>query len=133
MPHTLYADPMPAPRPRAAKRGKFISIYNPSSYTKWKEGAAALLRAHAPVPPIATPVRVTVTFTCKRPKTTKLAAPKPDIDNYVKAFLDAMTDAEWWADDTLVHHLVATKRWGARGDVGLIHFTVEEINHAPET
>jgi len=122
---------MPAPRPRArairAKSGKsFVSIYNPADYMKWKDATAEALGKFAGVP-FSNPVKLAVVFSVTRPKTTKLAAPKPDIDNYIKSLLDAMTDASFWDDDTLVHKITAEKTWALPGALGSIHFTVEEI------
>jgi Holliday junction resolvase RusA-like endonuclease len=128
----LDVEPMPAPRPRARavrlKNGKtFVSIYNPSEYMKWKEAAAEKLRVFAPIYTLDSPLRLTVLFNLTRPKTTKLAAPKPDIDNYIKGFLDAMTDAKWWVDDTQVIQISAEKAWALPGATGFIHFNVQEI------
>jgi len=44
-------------------------------------------------------------------KTTKLGAPKPDVDNYAKGVLDSMVKAGMLADDTLVHKLTVIKQW----------------------
>ncbi|EQB10397.1 hypothetical protein L284_17025 [Novosphingobium lindaniclasticum LE124] len=53
-----------------------------------------------------------------KPKTTKLAAPKPDVDNYAKGVLDAITkDGRFWSDDSQVVGLWVSKTWteGAPG------------------
>lgn len=92
-------------------------VYSPKEYATWQKEAAALLKAvaaHYFEGPVAVELECQVT----RPKTTKLAAPKPDVDNYAKAVLDAITkDGRFWSDDTQVVTLTATKAWttGAPG------------------
>jgi Holliday junction resolvase RusA-like endonuclease len=126
-------EPMPAPRPRArvirSKSGKsFVSIYNPAEYTNWKADAVEQLSANKPPTPYDWPMHLTVTFHVKRPKTTKLHAPKPDIDNYCKSILDALTQAEWWTDDTLVTGLAAEKVWANPGEDGCIAFSIDRAS-----
>src|ERR1700736_3577598 len=116
-------EPMPTPRPRAraikTKGGKsFVSMYNPAEYTEWKDEAVALLHKQGITAVFDKPVRVEAKFLCTQPKSTKLYAPKPDIDNYVKGLLDAVTQAGWWTDDTLVHQLLAEKAWAGHGVPG---------------
>lgn len=58
------------------------------------------------------PCEVIVRNLVARPKTTKLIAPKPDVDNYAKGVLDAITkDGRFWHDDSQVLDLTASKRW----------------------
>jgi Holliday junction resolvase RusA-like endonuclease len=66
------------------------------------------------------PLSVDVTVWATKPKTSKLAFPKPDADNYAKTVLDAITKAgNLWLDDTQVVRLVVEKRWAPTdGHVG---------------
>jgi Holliday junction resolvase RusA-like endonuclease len=119
----LQLDPMPCPRPRIAVRGRFPVAYYPKPYQDWKVAAAKVIRAafkghHG----YEIPVHVTLTCNVKRPKSTKLEVPKPDVDNYAKSILDAMTAAEVWTDDTIVSTLTVRKRWA---DVGSIEVLIE--------
>lgn len=98
-------------------RGKFAHAYYPASYKAWKNDAAELLTPLAPSAPLKGPLVVRVEFTSPRPKTTKLSAPKPDVDNYAKSFMDAMTSVGWWEDDSQVVALQAVKRWGPEGRI----------------
>jgi Holliday junction resolvase RusA-like endonuclease len=106
--------PMPCPRPRVAlaKNRKFAHAYYPAAYKNWKTNVAKAVKAQFKDRHVYDfPVAVDVAFSVKRPKSTKLEAPKPDIDNYLKAILDAMTDAGVWDDDKHVVTVRATKRW----------------------
>jgi Holliday junction resolvase RusA-like endonuclease len=117
---------MPAPRPRfrvIQPRGggrAIASAYNPKEYTDWSNKLAELMRERlGEDPSIEGPVTVGLIVTVQRPKTSKLDAPKPDVDNYAKAILDAMTKASVWQDDTQVVFLAVKKQWGLRGAIDI--------------
>lgn len=113
--------PMPCPRPRIAVRGKFAHAYYPAAYKTWKEAAAEEIRKALPPAhvPFDTAVVISCVFNVGRPKSTKLEAPKPDIDNYLKSLLDAMTAAEVWTDDKHVVRATALKRWDAANSIAV--------------
>ncbi|MFM7027807.1 MAG: RusA family crossover junction endodeoxyribonuclease [Chakrabartia sp.] len=101
---------MPAPRARARAIGKFVQMYNPADYTQWKAEVTEYLRNE--VAPLGEgPFEVWVSVYKDPPKTTKLPFPKPDVDNYAKGVLDAVTQGELWPDDWLVGDLHIKKRW----------------------
>jgi len=56
-------------------------------------------------------VRVTLDIVCHKPKSTKLITPRGDIDNYMKAILDAVTKKGYWHDDAQVAEINAVKRY----------------------
>jgi Holliday junction resolvase RusA-like endonuclease len=64
-------------------------------------------------------------FQVTRPRTTKLDGPKPDIDNYLKSLMDALTSAAVWDDDCQVVEVHALKKWAP--SEGHINFQIEEI------
>lgn len=121
--YTLDMDPMPAPRPRTrvfTTHGKsFASIYSPAEYKKWQEDASGQLIPQIDHEPIQGDVTVGIIITARRPKTSKLLRPKPDVDNYAKAVLDAMTKAGVWLDDSQIGSLAITKRWGPSGQIDI--------------
>lgn len=111
----LPFEPIPSPRPQARVIGKFASFYMPKPYMDWKKAVAEYVKAHVQHTPEGlheAPVFLTAEYIATPPKTTKLAFPKPDIDNYEKSLLDALTMSEViWKDDTQVHTMVSQKRW----------------------
>lgn len=123
----LYLAPKPCPRPRVALRGRVPVAYYPADYKAWQGEACAAL-AYEGVQ-IQGPLRVSISCQVERPKTTKLPAPKPDIDNYAKSVLDALTQAGVWADDSQVVQVQAEKMWGARD---AIYIEVERLIAPPQ-
>lgn len=122
---TIVINPIPCPRPRIALRGRFPVAYYPKAYAEWKTEAAALITEARTEPPATGPLILTARFAVKRPKSTKLTAPKADIDNYLKALMDAMTAAEVWEDDAQVVVVNASKEWAAPDSEGYITFHIE--------
>lgn len=64
--------------------------------------------------PISGPVTVEAVFRFPRPKTTKLRAPRLDLDKLARALLDGMTGIVY-VDDKQVAELRARKEWGPAG------------------
>jgi Holliday junction resolvase RusA-like endonuclease len=94
-----------------AGRKPIATIYSPKEYQEWQKEALVALKAVPAFPVIGT-CMVSVVCSVTRPKTTKLAAPKPDVDNYAKGILDVITkDGRFWLDDSQVAYLVVSKLW----------------------
>lgn len=109
----LPVTPVPAARPRVAKWG----TYYPKSYEKFRKEADAALRPYQVDAPYDGPVILMVTFICSRPKNPSNPYPRGDIDNYEKAFYDAITKAQCvWKDDAQITHVDAAKRYAAAGE-----------------
>lgn len=75
------------------------------------------------------PARLVVTFVVKRPKSAKagaLPAKTPDLDKYVRACCDALTQAGVWSDDKLMVSLRADKVYEGPGQAVGTYLTVLE-------
>lgn len=114
---TLDIEPLPCPRPRIAVRGKFASAYYPKAYKDWKEDAEAKLSEVAAELRREGPLCLFIVFRVTKPRTSKLTHPSPDIDNYLKSFMDAATKAGLWEDDKQVVRVVAEKAWAPEGSI----------------
>ena len=116
----LPFDPMPSPRPQARVIGKFASFYMPRPYVVWKEQVAEYVRSQVVKPDddvFEGPVRVHIENIVTPPKTTKLPFPSPDIDNYMKSVLDALTESGVvWKDDRQAFFVNSIKRWASPGE-----------------
>lgn len=107
-------------------RKPIATIYSPKEYSEWQKAAAAALKA-VPAFPVEGPCSVTIVCCAARPKTTKLPAPKSDVDNYAKGVLDAITkDGRFWSDDTQVISLLVTKAWASGDEPPAIYVTIEK-------
>lgn len=105
--------PKAQPRPRMAGNGR---VYNPHSADAWKgEIKAAFIACWRGA--IADPVSLKAVFYLPMPKRPKNAgectahAVKPDLDNLLKAAMDAMTSARVWEDDSQVYKIESEKRY----------------------
>jgi len=61
-----------------------------------------------PAQPLTGPITASVTFYCKKAKTTKRSYPRGDVDNYAKAILDA-ANGKLYDDDDQIIQLTVTK------------------------
>ncbi|WP_158285813.1 RusA family crossover junction endodeoxyribonuclease [Caulobacter sp. D5] len=111
---------MPSPRPRVRVIGKFAQVYMEKPYVDLKAQIAEFVKGtieRVGDDLFVAPVTIFVESVATPPKTTKLRAPKGDVDNFAKTILDALTTSEMvWKDDTQVHDLRTTKRWAAKGE-----------------
>lgn len=122
-------------RPKFARRGNFVSTYTPTKTRDYEE----LIRDAAKIAmgstePIETPVvaciyiivPIPASYSKKRSAAcldgSERPCKKPDIDNIIKAYLDAMNGIVY-KDDTQVVSLHATKVYGT---VGMVEVMVQE-------
>jgi Holliday junction resolvase RusA-like endonuclease len=121
----IQVDPAPASRPRVSRQGW---AYYPKGtpYARWKKEAAEFLDGcgfPAGLEAHTGPLDVKVLVMVRRPKTTKLSHPKPDLDNYTKAVLDSL-NGRLFKDDSQVVNLVAAKSWAPPGQAGSVEVVV---------
>lgn len=116
--------PKAQPRVKAFVRGGHAGVYTPDSAESWKQAVRRETVANAPESVVAHPVRVSMDFFLPRPKahhkrdgSVKANSPvwhckKPDLDNLIKAVVDAITDTQRvWLDDSQICQISATKSY----------------------
>jgi Holliday junction resolvase RusA-like endonuclease len=137
--------PKGQPRPRAfgMKRkdgGVAIRVYDPGTAEAWKSAIAVAFRKKfdgldpKPTLPIVGDVSLRMRFMFQRPKShyrtgqhsaeLRPDAPdwhtsKPDLDNLVKAVMDALTNIGIWRDDSQVAFMEAAKWWSSLGGAAI--------------
>lgn len=114
---TVQCDPVPASRPRVTRRG--ISYYAEPYKSFKKTLREEFIERWKGLAPLKGRLFASVLISKERPKKTKLIAPKPDVDNYAKAVLDAMNGVVL-EDDSLVERLWVGKRWQRPGVSGSV-------------
>ena len=123
----IKGNPVAQKRHRHTRTGH---VYDPSSKDKtlWK----SLLGRYAMSKPLKDELVVLLRFTVARPKShyrtgknkhlIKDSAPKkhiqrPDIDNFVKFYLDVLQDMGMYENDSQITTIIAEKKWGKHGRV----------------
>lgn len=132
--------PVGQPRPRAFAKAGRARVYNPATAEAWKGAIALAVKPHLPELPFEGPVQLTIYHTMPRPKghfrTGKHAgelrgdaprkhASKPDLDNLLKAAMDALTTVGVWRDDDQVFMCNVTKFYGDRPGATIIIIGLE--------
>lgn len=103
---TIYREPMPAPRPRAA--GNRPGIYLPDSYTAERDALKLIMRsAMRATPPASGPVELEILWVRTNHR-------KADTDNLEKLLLDA-GNGVLYDDDAQVLDVTKRIRWGDTG------------------
>lgn len=122
---SIPIEPVPASRPRVTRWGTYIA----KPYKQWLDAAAKHLTGIPnPFPPEAH-IHAEVEIVCTKARTSKLTRPHGDIDNYVKAVLDAINHAEaYWHDDVQVTVLKVAKRFVRGDETAGTHITLSQIN-----
>jgi crossover junction endodeoxyribonuclease RusA len=143
----VSGDPMPQPRVRAFARkmgnGQAVArVYTPGTAEAWKSAIAVAARPHIPQRPITGGVALSVLFRIERPKShygsgrnaevLRSAAPrfhaqKPDVDNLIKAVMDALSIIGIWEDDTQACRLIVEKRWATLAERPGATIDIEEL------
>ncbi len=124
---TFFVDgqPLGKQRPRFARSSGFVRVYTPGKTASYEAHIKELVRQvmQQGTWPIAGPVKVSLCFFMKVPKSWSklkrakaidgeiMAACKPDIDNLCKAVLDACNKI-LWVDDAQIVELSASKLYG---------------------
>lgn len=118
----LPIEPVAQARPRARRFGKGIRLYDPPKTAKFKRSLHKLAKASYHGKPLDGELEVTVIFgravqksISKKERKLRLLGRhrpivKPDLDNYIKATLDALTGV-LWKDDNAIVKMVAEKRY----------------------
>jgi Holliday junction resolvase RusA-like endonuclease len=130
--------PQAQQRHKARRAGNRIFMYDPSS--KEKDNFKKQYIEYAPKYPLEGAISVSMIFHMPRPKShyrsgryshlLKESAPtlhvsKPDIDNLVKFYLDAMTGS-FWKDDSSVCTVEASKIYSEEGLIEIEYWNSQE-------
>lgn len=110
---SVQGEPKAQPRPKAMRRGNFISIYTPATAKIWKGLVASAAKPFLLSEPLDQPLRLDAIFRMPRPKShylksglrptaPKFHTAKPDTDNLIKAVMDCLTDVGLWRDDSII-------------------------------
>ena len=130
--------PLAQKRHKVRRAGNKVFMYDPSSKEKTRFRDKCV--DFAPQHPLEGAISVSMSFSMPRPKShyrsghyshllknnaPKLHVSKPDIDNVIKFYLDAMTGA-FWRDDANVCMIEASKVYAEEGQVEIEYWNSPE-------
>lgn len=117
---TVPGDSVPQGRPRAARRGNRIMMYDPKASKEYKQYVSLIAKQNAPKNPFQGALCVDIDIYRRIPKSTSekqkwmmqygttRPVVKSDIDNYTKSILDSLNKITY-LDDSQVVELNARK------------------------
>lgn len=107
--------------------GRTHRYYKPARLIGLEQMFYVALLPYRPKEPSERPIKMCLRFYFDVKDKKKWDMPmtvKPDIDNYCKAFLDQMTRAGFWLDDSQVFRLVAEKYYAEKAKIEVIYSEV---------
>jgi len=103
---TIYGNPVAQGRPRFARRGKFVTTYDPEKSRSWKETVKWQVLAQGVPEPLDGPLVMSLIFMLPRPaslpKKVIEHTKKPDWENLAKAICDALEGICYKNDSQIV-------------------------------
>lgn len=137
----LNIEPKPQSRPRFARRGSFTTTYEDKGMKAWRRRCSDLIAEECLLDRLIDgPIRLSAIFYISPPQYIAKAkknqqrlideditvSKKPDLDNYIKALLDSVSDSHLiWKDDGQVAEIYAKKVYSLDPR---IEFEVERID-----
>lgn len=118
--HTFELTPVEQQRPRAARSKYGVHMYDPQKVKQFKRVVAAEAQLSYRERPLEGALTVSINFyrpiiksvsrreMKRREARQVLPVVKPDLDNYIKSFLDALHGI-YWIDDNQICHIEARK------------------------
>ncbi len=131
----LNIEPVEQARARVVRRGRHITMYDPTKVKKFKKELSQLARSQYKDDPLDGQLEVDVWFyrpvqksLSKKERARRLSGEhrpivKPGLDNYIKSALDGLNGV-LWIDDSHIVDLHAHKRYS---DDPRIEITVKEL------
>ncbi len=123
----LLQNPVPASRPRVTRWG----VYYGKRYTEYRiemhatiEQAIGEAKAEG-ILPLDSTIIVAQLYEIKKPKTTKLEYPNPDLDNLTKSLWDALQSHGVIQDDKQILASIETKRWTTT--IPMTHIIIQTV------
>ena len=135
---TVAGKPVAQGRPRFARRGKFVTTYDPEKSRSFKEIVKSqAIEKGADKHMLEGPLKITLVFRIQRPKGhhgkkgLRPSAPthhivKPDIDNLTKLICDAL-EGICYARDQQICEAYGRKEYADNGFAPGVLVTIEEI------
>jgi Holliday junction resolvase RusA-like endonuclease len=110
----INTNPVVASRPRVGRWGTY---YN-KTYANWmKDAKVEVVQQEGSKVPFDGPCFVHVEQIVEKPRTSKLAYPRGDVDNYAKGPLDLVTKSQkLWKDDNQIVAMSCIKRFAEPGE-----------------
>lgn len=108
--------------------GRSHRYYKPARLVGLEQMFYVSLLPHRPKAPSDKPIKLCLRFYFEVKDKKKWDMPKtsaPDVDNYCKAFIDQMTRAGFWLDDSQIFRLVAEKYYAETAKIEVIYSEVE--------
>lgn len=118
---TIVGDPVAKGRPKFAVHGKHAVAYTPKKTRQGEDMIIVQAVKYRPEEPIKGSIYLQIDVNVRIPKATSKKkrllmlyrkirpTARPDIDNYAKTILDALTRAMFWMDDNQIVDLHARK------------------------
>jgi len=99
--------------------------YTPEKTRYFESSVRLMARTFYKKPPLEGPLSAEIIFTFKRPKSVSAKkrpdhVVKPDLDNLLKSFFDAVSNGVLFHDDAQIVHISALKQYGDENQIKIM-------------